>query len=151
LGWINPKPFWLLNHFTVPVVIVFSKAQARTPRDNHAIKFNFVDVFGKGARRRIQQGTAADRTKSIYTTLAALQGVQPFNRVLHPVENAVRSDDQRPGHAVCEPSYANMSSEAADCRPFQAKLEGAEIVQNRLASRIGHVVGLCWVRFARLI
>src|SRR6202008_4399306 len=21
-GWINPKPFWELNHFTVPIVIV---------------------------------------------------------------------------------------------------------------------------------
>lgn len=100
-------------------------------------------AFNK-AQRLIEQN-------QIYTTLAALQGVQPFNRVLHPVENAVRSDDQRPGHAVCEPSYANMSSEAADCRPFQAKLEEAEIVQNRLACRIGHVVGLCWVRCARLI
>jgi hypothetical protein len=20
-GWMNPKPFWLLNHFTVPVVM----------------------------------------------------------------------------------------------------------------------------------
>jgi hypothetical protein len=30
------------------------------PRENYAITFNFVDVFGKGARGRIQQGTAAD-------------------------------------------------------------------------------------------
>jgi hypothetical protein len=26
-----------LNHFTVPVVIFFSKAQKRVPRDNHAV------------------------------------------------------------------------------------------------------------------
>jgi len=26
------------------------------PRDNHAVNFNFVDVFGKRARGRIQQG-----------------------------------------------------------------------------------------------
>jgi hypothetical protein len=30
-------------------------------------QFNFVDVFGKGARGRIQQGTAADRmTVNVY-------------------------------------------------------------------------------------
>src|SRR5579863_8691102 len=29
LGWMNPKPFWPLNHFTVPVVILFSKAHMR--------------------------------------------------------------------------------------------------------------------------
>src|SRR4051794_30455295 len=26
---MNPKPFWPLNHFTVPVVIFFSKAHTR--------------------------------------------------------------------------------------------------------------------------
>jgi hypothetical protein len=34
---MNPKPFWPLNHFTVPVVILFSKARKRVPRDNHAV------------------------------------------------------------------------------------------------------------------
>jgi hypothetical protein len=63
---MKPKPFWLLNHFTVPVAIFFSKACNRTPRDNHAIKFNFVDDFGKRARGRIQQGTAANRMVLIY-------------------------------------------------------------------------------------
>src|SRR6202000_2843497 len=58
LGWMKPKPFWPLNHFTVPVVIFFSQARTRIPRDDHAIIFNFDDVFGKGARRRVQQGTA---------------------------------------------------------------------------------------------
>jgi hypothetical protein len=29
---MNPKPFWPLNHFTVPVVIFFSKAHTRAPR-----------------------------------------------------------------------------------------------------------------------
>src|ERR1700751_2375323 len=61
-GWINPKPFWPLNHFTVPVAILFSKAHMRVSRGYHASRFNFVDVFGKGARGPIQQGTAADRT-----------------------------------------------------------------------------------------
>jgi hypothetical protein len=32
------------------------------PRDAHAEPFQFVDVDGKGARGRIQQGTAANRT-----------------------------------------------------------------------------------------
>jgi len=54
-------------------------------RDNHAIKSNFVDVFGKGARGRIQQGTAADRMNPIYATSTALQGEQPtqFKRRIH--------------------------------------------------------------------
>jgi len=30
-------------------------------RGYHASQFNFLDVFGKGARGRIQQGTAANR------------------------------------------------------------------------------------------
>jgi hypothetical protein len=29
-GWINPKPVWLLNHFTVPVDILFSRSQRKT-------------------------------------------------------------------------------------------------------------------------
>ncbi len=29
---MNPKPFWPLNHFTVPVVMIFSKARKRTFR-----------------------------------------------------------------------------------------------------------------------
>src|SRR6187402_1938448 len=58
---MKPKPFWPLNHFTVPVVISSSKAHMRVPRDNHAATFNFDDVFGKGARGRDQQGTAANR------------------------------------------------------------------------------------------
>ncbi|MGT2501195.1 hypothetical protein ACVOMS_10940 [Bradyrhizobium guangxiense] len=73
---MNPKPFWPLNHFTVPVVIVFSKARKRIPPDDQAVVFNFVDVFGKGARGRIQQGTAANRTAPIYTTFASLQGIK---------------------------------------------------------------------------
>src|SRR6185312_2097956 len=32
--------------------------------------FNFVDVFGKGARGRVQQGTAANRISSIYTAFS---------------------------------------------------------------------------------
>src|SRR6185437_10542746 len=71
---MNPKSFWALNHLTVPVVIFFSKAHKRVPRDNHAVNFNFVDVFGKGARRRIQQGTAANRMASMYATFTILQG-----------------------------------------------------------------------------
>jgi hypothetical protein len=47
-------------------------------REVHAIEFNFVDVFGKGARRRVQQGTAADRMKVTYTVSVNLQGVQKF-------------------------------------------------------------------------
>jgi hypothetical protein len=34
-------------------------------------KFNFVDVFGKRARRQIQQGTAANRIALIYRASAA--------------------------------------------------------------------------------
>jgi hypothetical protein len=47
-------------------------------RDNHANIFNFVDVFGKGARGRIQQGTAADRTFRIYVISPFLQGRKPI-------------------------------------------------------------------------
>jgi hypothetical protein len=75
---MKPKPFWPLNHLTVPVAIFFSKARKRVPRDNHAVIFNFVDVFGKGARGRIQQGTAANRTTPIYMISRILQGAGPF-------------------------------------------------------------------------
>jgi hypothetical protein len=29
-GWINPKPFWALNHFTVPVVIAYLSRSAHS-------------------------------------------------------------------------------------------------------------------------
>ena len=75
---MNPKPFWPLNHLAVPVVIFFSKARKRVPRDNHAANFNFVDVFGKGACGRIQQGTAANRARLIYIIFRFLQGRSQF-------------------------------------------------------------------------
>jgi len=37
-------------------------------RDHHAIIFNFVDVSGKRARRRVQQGTAANRMSATYAS-----------------------------------------------------------------------------------
>jgi hypothetical protein len=40
---MKPKPFWPLNHLTVPVAIFFSK---KTSRDDHAIYIQLVDVFG---------------------------------------------------------------------------------------------------------
>src|SRR5260370_33852675 len=66
---MKPKPFWPLNHFTVPIGIsLLQSAHAQNSREHHATKFNFDDVSGrKGARRRIQQGTAANRMVSIYT------------------------------------------------------------------------------------
>src|SRR5689334_20922499 len=77
---MKPKPFWPLNHLTVPVAILFSSPSAHRsmPRDTHAASFNFVDVFGKGARGRIQQGTAANRMASIYTTFRILQAGGPI-------------------------------------------------------------------------
>src|SRR2546429_3700927 len=68
---MKPKPFWPLNHFTVPVGIsLLQSAHAQNSRDHHATKFNFDDVSGrKGARRRIQQGTAANRMLEMYTLL----------------------------------------------------------------------------------
>src|SRR3954452_17267364 len=75
---MNPKPFWPLNHFTVPVVIVVSKALKRIPREKSRANFNFVDVFGKGARGRVQQDTAANRMRSIYTSFGFLQGRGPI-------------------------------------------------------------------------
>jgi len=57
---------------------LLQSAHKRVPRDNHAIAFIFVDVFGKGARGRIQQGTAADRIQPIYITFAFLRVRRPF-------------------------------------------------------------------------
>jgi hypothetical protein len=57
---------------------LLQSAHKRVPRDNHAITFNFVDVFGKGARGRIQQGTAADRTFSIYIVIAFFARKEPI-------------------------------------------------------------------------
>src|SRR5271157_486111 len=67
---MKPKPFWPLNHFTVPIGIsLLQSAYAQNSRDHHTIQFNFDDVSGrKRARRRIQQGTAANRiSPKIYT------------------------------------------------------------------------------------
>jgi hypothetical protein len=79
---MKPKPFWPLNHLTVPVVIFFSKARKRIPPDNQAVIFNFVDVFGKGARGRIQQGTAANRTTRIYINFRIPQGQKAISSAL---------------------------------------------------------------------
>src|SRR5690348_8992071 len=57
---------------------LLQSANLRTPRDNHAANFNFVDVFGKAARGRIQQGTAANRMTSIYTIFRILQAGGPI-------------------------------------------------------------------------
>src|SRR6201994_4260300 len=55
-GWIKPKPFWPLNHFTVPVGIFFSKEQSRVTITRFQIQL--VDVFGKqpaGAFKKAQR------------------------------------------------------------------------------------------------
>src|SRR6266568_1305592 len=75
---MNPKPFWPLNHFTVPVVIfLLQRAHMCIPRDAHAEPFQFVDVDGKGARGHIQQGTAAERTALRYTSSSILARLPP--------------------------------------------------------------------------
>src|SRR6476646_7023114 len=71
---MNPKPFWLLNHLTVPVVIFFSKAHKRTPRDNHAAISTSSMSLEKKPAGTFQQGTAANRMGPIYTLFAVLQG-----------------------------------------------------------------------------
>jgi hypothetical protein len=52
----------------------FSLQSASMSRNHHANQFNVVDVFGKGARGRDQQGTAANRIVAMYTTIAIFQG-----------------------------------------------------------------------------
>jgi hypothetical protein len=45
---MKPKPFWPLNHFTVPIGIsLLQSARAQNSRDHHAIQFNFDDVSGR--------------------------------------------------------------------------------------------------------
>jgi hypothetical protein len=92
-----------LNHLTVPVVIFFSNARKRVPRGNHAANFNFVDVIGKGARGRIQQGTAANRTSSIYIILTVLQGRKPncFGIRLWRSDRGASSRCRRPAARHC--------------------------------------------------
>jgi hypothetical protein len=58
--------------------MIFSKAHTRVFRGYRANRFNFVDVFGKGARGRIQQGTAAGRINVMYTLLIVFQAAQPI-------------------------------------------------------------------------
>ena len=61
--WVNPKPFRPRNNFTVPVVILFSRAHtrvvgvavARTP-------IQLRRCLWKASRRAHSTGTAADRT-----------------------------------------------------------------------------------------
>src|SRR6516165_5482233 len=63
LGWIKPKPFWPLNHLTVPVAIFFSKAYPRVT----ITRFHSTGrCLWEGARRRIHKGTAANRISEIY-------------------------------------------------------------------------------------
>ncbi|GCC48422.1 hypothetical protein chiPu_0032816, partial [Chiloscyllium punctatum] len=52
---------------------LLQSAQTRFARQSRG-DFNFVDVFGKGARGHVQQGTAANRIMVIYTMTAILQG-----------------------------------------------------------------------------
>jgi len=45
---------------------LLQSAHARSSRGYRANQFNVDDVFGKGARGRIQQGTAANRMHAMY-------------------------------------------------------------------------------------
>ena len=66
----------MLHSVVQPAKPAQSGDRTGSARDNRANAFNSVDVFGKGARGRIQQGTAADRTPSIYVSFDFLQGRQ---------------------------------------------------------------------------
>ena len=55
---------------------LLQSAYAQVPRDRHAEQILFVDVYGKGARGRIQQGTAAERTALRYTSPSILARLQ---------------------------------------------------------------------------
>jgi hypothetical protein len=77
LGWIKPKPFWPLNHFTVPVGILFSKEH---PRDHHAIQNSTGRCLWEGARGRIQKGTAANRMPAIYALWRRISSIQKIRR-----------------------------------------------------------------------
>src|SRR5215470_6895681 len=64
---MKPKPFWPLNHLTVPVGIFFSKANiARRSSDSDSTG----RCLWEGARGRIQKGTAANRMLACILILA---------------------------------------------------------------------------------
>src|SRR6516164_3776445 len=63
LGWIKPKPFWPLNHLTVPVGIFFSKSISRVTITRY---HSTGRCLWERASRHIQKGTAANRTTVTY-------------------------------------------------------------------------------------
>src|SRR6185437_8294006 len=71
---MNPKPFWLLNHLTVPVVISSPK-RISAHRATITRQFQLRRcLWKKEPAGTFQQGTAANRMERIYTLFAVLQG-----------------------------------------------------------------------------
>jgi hypothetical protein len=63
-------------------------------------KIQLVDVSGKGARGRIQQGTAANRINGLYT---AFQAIARSAAIIHPVwfENGIVNRNNRNDLSRC--------------------------------------------------
>src|SRR5215831_4816205 len=101
---MKPKPFWPLNHLTVPVGIFFSKSTSRaTITRFHSTGRCLWEI----ARRRIQKGTAADRTFTTYWFRAKNASIRR-----HPYEVWKTIGSSRP---LWGGVYAK-NSRAAKCR-----------------------------------
>ncbi len=82
------------------------------------VQFNFVDVFGKGARGRIQQGTAANRTTVTYRALEDFAIANLMSRA--SAETLLRGPT---GILGAEPFEANWLS----CHPMVTLALGAAL------------------------
>jgi hypothetical protein len=48
-GWMKPKPFWLLNHFTVPCVMrPFFQVRVQVGRAVARAGFRVIEIFEEG-------------------------------------------------------------------------------------------------------
>src|ERR1700684_1488381 len=96
-GWIKPKPFWALNHFTVPVVIdvTFRMSMFARSKNGRVIKSSERIALGPGTRSEEQAQRATEPNpysiRSLYAefpTQARKIGISSAQR---RSANAVRS------------------------------------------------------------
>src|SRR3569833_2047803 len=113
-GWMKPKPFWPLNHLTVPCGIYFSKANRRVT----ATRFHSTErcrCLWEIAHGHIQKGTAANRIAATYTFSEKTQAAHPnVSEHTNPAwaNRIVRAARRRAGFVPSSARFAVATSDS---------------------------------------
>src|SRR5690349_11745476 len=72
-GWMKPKPLVSLNHFTVPVAIVYFPFRDRCDRANRGNSSKFVEIEGRPGSSIRKSSVESDRTVAIFDWFQILE------------------------------------------------------------------------------